>query len=208
MVALVLITVLVGVGAVGYRDFNARQTNQAASLAVINALRDVQTKAQSNLKPEFCTSNSYLLYGWQANYSNAASVCPNGPCVYTEGYCSNPTPGSGPLATGAVVRYSLPQNSQFWHTTNGGNGDANSEVYFRPLGIGVCKNPLQASQANLDRYIVVRTGTGANTYWSAVCVSRGGEIRSCGTPVKQTTPPGAGTCSCVTQNDAANVCPS
>lgn len=210
MVSIVITATLVGIGVARYREFNTRQTLDAARLTVIGGLRDIQAKSTSNLKPQVCSDNNWTLHSWQVNYWNTSTRCTEDPldtsqpsCLRSEALCTHDDDGDGILNYEEAADSSATPH-KFYHlpaTVMFDPGDvSHNALHFLPLSQGVTFHPPPNHAADsLPRFIRIRTKSypaNSNTLWTAICIKAGGEISGCPTIAKGTTGPTAASCGC------------
>lgn len=159
LIAITISVVVIGVGAVRYRDFNRVQTVRNAGATLKNNIRDIQSRALSQIKPQVsaCTSTCgtppavSVLTGYNLSYTGLNTI-------KSEAVCSC---GS----SGVFTTYTLPQGLVF-HS-------AFTSTQFQILG--------QGATQDIDNIQIRTEGTvGSDTQWYAMCISTSGDVKDSG----------------------------
>jgi len=161
LVAVALFSITVGVGAARYADFNRSQTIKAAGETFKNNLRDIQTKAFTNVIPATTTCIANPFQGYQVQFFNTTT--PGSPCAGKA--CFQAYPRCNDSNEGTPSIYTLPDQVDF--NSLPGNVD------FKTLGMGT----------SVGNFVVTLRAysslPAAQQYFYKVCISISGELKDC-----------------------------
>lgn len=162
MIAMALTVTMVTIGAVRYNNFNKIQTVQTAGLTLKNNLREIQGKAQANLKPAACGVTALESYRVQdIPYNTDPGNCGSQlACLRAQAFCGS--------LRGPVNYYKLPPNFDFYSSP--------ADIDFKILSLGTNVG------VNGETIIIrgFRNEAQSNRYYYKLCVSTTGEIKDCG----------------------------
>ncbi len=149
VIVILIMSLLVGVGVAGYRDFSRRQDVQNAGRALIADLRIAQGAANSGEKPAGCNALNGVVF--DVTSATSYTLCYACNVNYTNQRCSE---------LGFTMKQVTPQNGSTLSVTG------THPILFRVLGRGT----------NLSAVTTVTIGSGSGAASRSVTVNPGGRI--------------------------------
>lgn len=158
LIVITLAGVMIGVGAVRYRDFNQTQLIKNSADTFKNNIRDIQGKALAQVKPStgVCATPGSTLEGYEMSILDPVTYQTEAVCKDSAGVTQ---------VSGITTTYTVPAGTEFV--------GAYAPIMFYILGNGA---------SNRLNNIVLRTsGTlSANTQWHLLCISTSGDVKDTG----------------------------
>lgn len=158
LIVITLSGVMIGVGAVRYRDFNQTQLIKNSANTFKSNIRDIQGKALAQVKPGtgICADTGSTLEGYRLSFLDPYSYQTEAVCKDSVGV----TQGSGFITT-----YTVPDGTEFVGTY--------SPITFYVLGDGASNR--------LNNIVLRNSGTPtSNTQWHLLCISTSGDVKDTG----------------------------